>query len=323
MPSWTRAVTEIGRLLAALAFTLLLVTGLALLLAVTLDPAEPGRTARKLMVPLFALVYVLVARLGRSDLRRLLTWPPAGRPTRARDALAQYATAWAVGVSSLVPLVALLLISGAYVWATGIEVGPLVWRAVKYVPAGLVLVLLEEGLFRGLVQGRLRAAGGVPFAILAGSLLFAAGHFLRPPAGWSEGGVAGALDVVPGLLAGLGTIPSRWSAFLGLLLVGLVLAILRQRSGSLLPGMGVHAGWFWVQKMDDRLLVAQPQVLDGSPLLFGTHLYYDGIAGWCALALAVIYAWRLRRPAETDAPPDPEGNGGRVTADRSADQSMT
>lgn len=94
----------------------------------------------------------------------------------------------------------------------------------------LVYPLLEEAAFRGYIQGRLLTrpgwaaplAGPLSRANIATSLLFALLHLPAHPWGWA------AAVAVPSLLFGL----------------------LRERHGSIVPGLLAHvyynAGWFWL-----------------------------------------------------------------------------
>jgi uncharacterized protein len=95
---------------------------------------------------------------------------------------------------------------------TGIRLAPGFW---KWAPAELIVTAIpEEFFFRGYLQGRLRDAFRPATAIALSSLLFGLGHYL--------------VDFNPQRLA---------VAFPGLLF-----GILRERSGSIVPGALFHAG---------------------------------------------------------------------------------
>ena len=116
----------------------------------------------------------------------------------------------------------------------------------KALPTALVVAIIEEVLFRGVLLGIfLRAMKPAP-AIATLSFLFAFVHFLEPPAGASvpdpEAANAGFIL--------LGQIFSRFAdplallgRFMVLASVGVVLAIARWRTGSLWLPIGLHAGW--------------------------------------------------------------------------------
>ncbi|MEP4076743.1 CPBP family intramembrane glutamic endopeptidase [Haloferula sp.] len=125
---------------------------------------------------------------------------------------------------------------------------PVEWGEIlrKGLTTALVVAVIEEVLFRGVLLGIfLRAMKPMP-AILMLSLLFAFVHFLEPQVGASvpdpEAANAGFIL--------LGQIFSRFAdpmSFIGrfavLTAVGVVLAIARWRTGSLWLPIGLHAGW--------------------------------------------------------------------------------
>lgn len=281
MPAPLRSVPgEVLRLLAALVPAFAAVTGLALVLSAA-GVGEPGQMARRLLVPLYALFLILMLRLPLRDLPGA-----AGLRPLPRHPLRACLLGFAAGAGSVVLLCALLLAGGARKWE--IEAGPglLLLKGLSYFLRGLVLGLLEEGLFRGLIHGRLEQAGGALRAVLVGSLLFGLAHFMHAPDGYE-----GAWDVVPGALAGLATVPAHLPAVAGLFLVGLVLALIRHRTGGIVVGIGVHAGWFWVKGLDGRLIEEVPAVVDAHPLLLGSGRFYDGLAGWAALLGSLLLVW--------------------------------
>lgn len=116
----------------------------------------------------------------------------------------------------------------------------------KVLPGALIVALIEEVLFRGVLLGIfLRAMRVVP-AIALLSFLFAFVHFLQPPA----------MARVPDPEASnagfilLGQIISRFADPLNLLsrfailaAVGVVLAYARVRTASLWLSIGLHVGW--------------------------------------------------------------------------------
>jgi membrane protease YdiL (CAAX protease family) len=123
-----------------------------------------------------------------------------------------------------------------------IAYGKLAWMPVT----ALGVAVIEEVLFRGALQGAVRKTTVDGFAMVSVALLYAAVHFLKPPAHrmapapihwWS--GLALLPDTLwqfhqPALLLG---------GFSTLLLVGLILGYARDRTRSLWMPVGLHAGW--------------------------------------------------------------------------------
>ena len=110
----------------------------------------------------------------------------------------------------------------------------------------LVVSILEEVLFRGVLLGIFLRAMRPGMAIITLSFLFAFVHFLEAPAGTviadPEAGNAGFVL--------LGQILSRFAdplsvvgSFSILFAVGVVLAVARYRTASLWLPIGLHAGW--------------------------------------------------------------------------------
>lgn len=285
------ALRELGLVFSCLAVALLLLLPLGLLWHHGLGAEEPGRMARRALVPLFILLYVLGGRIGRRQLASAVGWPwwPWQRAVRV------YARGWAIGVGTLVVL--LLLTVGLDRWRWEISEGQAktIRRVVGSLFTGVVLVVLEEGLFRGLLQERLRRCGGVWFAVGIGSVIFSAAHFLRPPSWRPQTGLANALDAPLGCLAGVATIPERGDEFLGLLLVGLILALVRAGRPDILLPMGLHAGWFYVRKVFERFykpVAAEERLGD---FWLGSSRFYDGVLAQAILvAVVLVLAGRLR-----------------------------
>jgi membrane protease YdiL (CAAX protease family) len=94
-------------------------------------------------------------------------------------------------------------------------------------------------------------------------------------------------------------------SFVALLMVGVFLALVRERTGHIGWGIGLHAGWIFVIQTSRRVTEDHPD----SSLAFLTG-DYDGVIGWLAAAwislLAALY-WRWTRPqprsTQTSPPP--------------------
>jgi hypothetical protein len=227
--------------------------------------------------------------LKRSELRQAFGLVPTTGATR------WILTGWIAGAASLLAMNALLVGAGARRWNPEGGLAAFGSIIILYLGQALVLGLLEEGLFRGLILGRFREVTGPAFSLVFTSVLFAAAHFLQPldidrsaPA-WQTGLVC---------LGGLADLPNpRWKEFLGLFLVGAVLGTLRLKTGAIWLPLGVHTGWVWVRMVARKTLEEVDPVVDEHLLLFGTMRHYDGVAGWLALGLTLaILLIVLRRP---------------------------
>ena len=89
-------------------------------------------------------------------------------------------------------------------------------------------------------------------------------------------------------------------AFLCLLAVGIVLAIIRSITGNIAACIGLHAGWVWVMLVTHEL--AQP--VRDRPLSFLLSRF-DGFVGWLVLGWTMILGM-VCRCSTRDALPDGE-----------------
>ena len=116
----------------------------------------------------------------------------------------------------------------------------------KVLPGALIVAMIEEVLFRGVLLGIfLRAMRPAP-AIALLSFLFAFVHFLQPPpmARVPDPEAANAGFILLGQIFSRFADPmSIFSRFLILAAVGVVLAYARYRTASLWLPVGLHLGW--------------------------------------------------------------------------------
>ncbi len=164
---------------------------------------------------------------------------------------------------------------------------------------GLAVAFIEETFFRGAFFTAIRRdGGGTILALILPSLVFAALHFLKPQ------------PIPPDMPIDLGAcLTSLGGGFVylfqavhldslaALFMVGLFLALVRQRSGSLAWCIGLHAGWVLVIKLTHAYSVENPRA--GYAFLAGE---YDGLIGWLAAAwlglLSLLYwYWPVRNPS--------------------------
>ncbi|MCW1886173.1 CPBP family intramembrane metalloprotease [Luteolibacter flavescens] len=226
---------------------------------------------RAMMLSALVLIFPLTAwlRLGRApgsyrDTPWSLRLPDnvissdLGQPLRRNpQGWLQFGTGFIIAAGLLLLSGWLMLQAGCFMWkdaeastrgAANLFQQPIDWAKSfkKVVPGALIVSLIEEVLFRGVLLGIfLRAMRATP-AVIALSLLFAFVHFLEPspyvrvpdPESSSAGfyllgqifaRFANPLELVSGLTV--------------LFAVGLVLAYARIRTASLWLPIGLHFGW--------------------------------------------------------------------------------
>jgi CAAX protease family protein len=226
--------------------------------------------------------FLLVARrLGVAD-RASLGY---GAPRR------EFLREWGVGL--LLGVVTMLCVIGLMA-----ALGLLEWRAdakftVKVISSGLLsgvaVALIEETFVRGAMFTAIQRESGTRMAIVLTSILYAASHFFGkvriPPeqvTAWSG------VDLLTGTLHAFADPLRIADAFLCLTAVGVVLAIVRARTGNIAATLGLHGGWVWVMLVEHEL--AHP--VDTSPLRFLLS-QYDGFVGWLVLAWTALMGFGL------------------------------
>jgi membrane protease YdiL (CAAX protease family) len=260
------------------------------------DPVglEPASSLYRLPMLVAALALPLFLRpLG------LASWGAAGYTLPRAGAWRALRRGIAVGV-------AIMLVLSAAQWA--LEIHHFAPRAGRWtlpyflrtllsgLLTGLAVGLIEETFFRGLMHtGMRRSLGFWPTALLTGAL-YAALHFVKPASlGEATFDTASALQMIGGGLMRLADFGAIADSFTTLLVVGVFLSMVRERTGNILWAIGIHAGWVMIIKLMKYL--TDPTVVDGrvSAWIGG----YDHITGWMATlwlgAIAAVY-WQRGRP---------------------------
>lgn len=194
-----------------------------------------------------------------------------------------------------------LAIAAVFLTTTGILQikHSLPWRALLPVAATAVVVpLIEETFFRGLLLGMLLRAFRALIACLLLSAFFAGVHFLKSPASqdavvtWHSG-----FDSIAQSFGQFSDPTLVLAAFVTLFLIGWILADARLRTRSLWLPMGMHGGWIFtsglVSKLTRREVVILPWL--GNNLLVGLLPLFLGIVSWGLMIVWIRYANRSNR----------------------------
>jgi len=219
---------------------------------------------------------------------------PAGRRY-----LAPFLAGFAWGALILAVLIAGLVALGIQHPVPGRDTGAVavLLLCLKAVLTGLAVGLFEETLFRGALQGGLTRRAGPAFAVVVISLVYAAAHFIHYPP-----------TAHPGWLSGMRQFPSAYAAvfnpdtldaFLALFALGLLLGLMRLRSGHIIACIGLHAGLVAMIKVARYFYRYAP----GSRFDFLVSIH-DRRLGWfaCLILAAALLAYHLRtRPTAKQA----------------------
>lgn len=200
---------------------------------------------------------------------------------------------WLLGVLSLLVLVLVELGLGVRVpdpdWLSAL--GSLLQKAVAALIGGLLIGLLEETFFRGALYSSIRRGAGVAAAASGSAALYAVVHFLKPHA-LPPGQVfdwLGAWAMFVHVFTGF----FQWEhldSLVALFTAGILLALVRERSGHIGWCIGLHAGWVFVIQLTRRVTdgdeASQLAFLAGS---------YDGVIGWLGALWIALIAWLFWR----------------------------
>ncbi len=248
---------------------------------------EPVHRVMNRLAMLFALVglVVLTRRLGLADRKAL------GYGLPRAEFLRQLGVGWAAGIGLMLPLVALLLALDVRQIKPGLD-GDLPAMVASGVLSGLVVAFIEETFFRGVLFTAVARTSGALAAIVAPSLLYAALHFLGgklrvPPdeVSWVHG-----FQVLSRLFERYAQPWAFVDSFLALVALGILLAIVRLRTGAIAACIGLHAaGVCGIFVLRDTTIVnsnAQFAAIVGA---------YDGVIGWAAFAwfVAIVVAYAV------------------------------
>lgn len=224
---------------------------------------------------------VLVARhLALADRRSL----GFGLPRAAF--LRELAIGLALGVATMLPVAFIMTGLDLRELRAGItlDAALLLQLAAGGLATGLAVGFIEETFLRGAMHTAIARESGHRLAIASTALLYSAVHFVgryRIPV--EELGPDSGLRHIAGTLAAFADPLSILDAFLALAAVGVLLGIVRARTGHIAGCIGLHAGWVWVISVLRETSVPD----DTDPLRFLLS-DFDGVVGWLVLAWTLL-----------------------------------
>ncbi len=203
--------------------------------------------------------------------------------------------------------IGLYLVAAGLLFADQAELKTIRWlKLLPILATAVVVPIIEEILFRGVLYGALRRAMDWRRALVVVSLIFAAAHYLGPPHGapklkpieWTSGFVhlprlvwqyREPLEVLPGLVT--------------LFCVGMLLAYTVEKTRSLYLAMGLHGGWVFALRSYERFSrpIAEPTFWVGEDPTTGLVPVLLVLCSWAGFVL--LLRRRARSPA-AEAPAD-------------------
>jgi CAAX protease family protein len=211
--------------------------------------------------------------------------------------LRQFALGLAIGVATMLPMSLAMGALGIHYLRPGFGFAMLLNAIASGASAGLAVAIIEETFFRGLMFRAVSRESGFAVAALTTALVYSAIHFLasaRIPAdevAWDSG-----IRLLGGSLAIFAEPFAIADSFITLVLVGLLLAFVRRRTGAIAAGIGLHMGWVWVIKTTTAITRVDAE--SGASFLVSSFDGYTGwlVAGWTALLIGAAWFAGWLRP---------------------------
>jgi len=252
--------------------------------------ATPDRSLYRFGMLLTAAGLPFFLKILRLRDRVSIGWLPP--PNGARVPLA---TGLLLGSAMLFVVVLALMAFGVrYLKPSDILVQTVLAAALSGLASGLVVGLLEEFFFRGPLQGGMRRTLGFWSSVLLIAPFYSVVHFIRPtPLAGDTLDIGSSLLMLWGGLQQLAGFASIADSFFTLVLAGILLSMIRERTGSLFLAIGVHAGWVMIIRVTKG--VTETDHTSEWVWLIGS---YDNVTGWMAslvIALSAAAYWRFTR----------------------------
>lgn len=203
----------------------------------------------------------------------------------------------AIGIASMALVVAILLMFDIRVARPGVALSPpvLTVLVLQSAFAGLMVGFIEETWFRGALQSSITHVGNSAIAIVLISLLYGAMHFVSADINIPADEVRwlSATAVLFTSLHGFRD-PAFFDSLFALVAGGLLLGLVRYRTGRIAECIGIHAGWVMVVKILRQ--TTYPNADATWSFMIGS---YDGVIGILAglwfSSLAIAYYIRYGR----------------------------
>jgi uncharacterized protein len=252
-----------------------------------LEPDWPFHRVVSRLWQLTLLVAFLLA-MKRLRLRGHADW---GYGLRRPAFLRQFAVGLGIGVATMLPMSIAMHLLGIHELRPGFDMPLLAGAVAEGAAIGLVVAIIEETFFRGLMYRAVERESGFAAAAWCTALVYASIHFfarVKIPAedvSWDSG-----FSLLAGSLANLARPLTIIDSFLTLTLVGLMLALVRRHTGAIAACIGLHMGWVWVIKTT----LAVGHEVEPSALSFLVSRF-DGYTGWLVAAWALLLIVVARR----------------------------
>jgi uncharacterized protein len=219
----------------------------------------------------------------------LCSWRALGLGRRP-GALGQMGWGFLFGLVTLAGVVVVTVSAGVRAFDQSHGVASILRHLFTAALTAILVASLEEIAFRGTLFGALRKTLSWLAALVVSSGIYALLHFLQRPGvveqvHWNSG-----LVVFVEMLGGFRDWSKLIPAFLNLTLVGVILGLAYQRSGSLYFSIGLHAGWiFWLKTYGFLTEEVRPE----QSWFYGTSALINGWLSALLLTLVLVLVSRF------------------------------
>lgn len=195
------------------------------------------------------MVGAFLALLATVKMGDVFSWDALGL-TRDSSRGRRLLWGFALGVLTMGALYAIGWVFGAYTWRP-VPLSKIILKFFTYLLAAALVGFAEELLFRGILFSAIRKVSAWWTAAWVSSLLYALIHFAKPvpPFSTVHGDPLSAVRLIPYMAYQSGTWDQIIPFVFTLFVIGLVLCMLYQKTGSLYLAIGLHAGWVFAMRM--------------------------------------------------------------------------
>ena len=196
----------------------------------------------------------------------------------------------------------------------GVSASPLEWsfghpltewmRHFKNAGLAMILVsLIEEFLFRGVLFGAMRGSLNWRWAAVFTSIIFAAVHFLNAkPSNPEIMSPLVGLITLPNMIHGPAGDPQWAARFVNLFVAGLILAGIYQNTGNLYVSMAVHGGWILGGKTAGMVTIRPNEQTSLEAALWGEKEFLEGWAMTPILFAIIVWVFLYQRREHDSVP---------------------
>ena len=150
-----------------------------------------------------------------------------------------------------------LIVSGETLEWSSVSREVMAWKFAKAVPAALLISFIEELFFRFFLFLTFRKKMSFLPAAALSSIIYSFVHFIQPVKSWKldDNTLMSGFEYLVVIFERY-ALPGIIPASIGLFLVGITLCYMVEKTSSLLPSIGLHAGWVYIMKIILTLTVA-------------------------------------------------------------------